>query len=72
MYKLLIAHLTNFAREKIYVADGCDRADSTMIQYVPILHVCTTASVLQTMLATCISHELIEICVFAKRFACLV
>jgi hypothetical protein len=27
MYKLLIAHLTNFAREKIYVADGCDRAD---------------------------------------------
>jgi hypothetical protein len=45
---------------------------STMIQSVPILHVCTTALVLQTMLAACISHELIEICVFAKRFACLV
>ena len=45
---------------------------STVIQSVPTLHVCTTASVLQTMLAACISHELIEICVFAKRFACLV
>ena len=27
MYKLFIAHLTYFAREKVYVADSCDRAD---------------------------------------------
>ena len=27
MYKLFIAHLTYFAREKLHVADSCDRAD---------------------------------------------
>ena len=72
MYKLFIAHLTYFAREKVYVADSCDRADSTVIQSVPTLHVCTTALISQAMLATCISHELMKICDFAKRFLCLV
>jgi len=45
---------------------------STMIQSVPTLHVCTTGLVPQAMLATCISHEFIKICDFAKRFLCLV
>lgn len=45
---------------------------STVIQSVPTLHVCTTALISQAMLATCISHELMKICDFAKRFLCLV
>ena len=45
---------------------------STVIQSVPTLHVCTTVLISQAMLATCISHELMKICDFAKRFLCLV
>ena len=44
---------------------------STVIQSVPTLHVCTTALISQAMLATCISHELMKICDFAKRILCL-